>query len=122
MNAYERDYGIVKHILGYCDQIDEAIARFGDDERLFVSDRVYQNAVAMYLLQIGELAGHFSDEYRTAHPDIPWRQIKALRNIIAQNYGSVDAETTWEIVMDDTPALKEFCEKEAQRYASSAAE
>ena len=84
----------------------------GNDGQIFASDTVYQNAVALCLLQIGELAGHLSESYRAAHPAIPWRQIKALRNIIAHNYGSVDAETAWEIVQEDIPALRRYCEKE----------
>ena len=75
---------------------------------------VYQNAVALCLLQIGELAGHLSEPYRSSHPDVPWRQIKALRNIIAHNYGSVDAETAWEIVQEDIPALRQYCEEEVK--------
>lgn len=40
----------------------------------------------------------------------PWRQIKAMRNIVAHSYGTVDPETTWEIITDDIPALKKYCE------------
>ena len=39
-----------------------------------------------------------------------WRQIKAMRNIVAHSYGTVDPETTWEIITDDIPALKKYCE------------
>ena len=63
----------------------------------------------MCLLQIGELAGHLTEAYRTAHPEMPWRQIRALRNIIAHSYGSVDAQTAWEIVKDDIPILRDHC-------------
>ena len=37
---------------------------------------------------------------------------EAERNIIAHNYGSVDAETAWEIVQEDIPALRLYCERE----------
>ena len=89
MSGYERDISILRHIHGYCVQIEETVARFGDDFTVFRADFVYRNAVAMCLLQIGELAGHLSEEYRNEHTQMPWRQIKALRNIIAHNYGSV---------------------------------
>ena len=119
MSEAERDLSILEHIVRYCDQIDETILRFGNDGRAFVSDTVYQNAVALCLLQIGELAGHLSESYRAAHLDIPWRQIKALRNIIAHNYGSVDAETAWEIVQEDIPALRQHCETEINRFSKA---
>ena len=66
----------------------------------------------MCLMQIGELAGLLSESYRLEHPQIPWRQIRALCNIIAHNYGSVDKQTAWEIVHQDIPALKAYCESE----------
>ena len=112
MSESERDLSILEHIIHYCVQIAEAVQRFGNDGQVFASDTVYQNAIALCLLQIGELAGHLSESYRDAHPAIPWRQIKALRNIIAHNYGSVDAETAWEIVQEDIPTLWQYCEKE----------
>lgn len=105
-----RDKNILTHILAYCDQISEATARFGRDQAVFAKDQVYQNAVAMCLMQIGELSGHLSDDFRSSHPSQPWRQIKSLRNIIAHNYGAVDAETAWEIVETDIPSLRAFCE------------
>ncbi len=115
MNALERDLDILGHIIRYCDQIDEAVRRFGNDAQVFVGDVVYQNAVAMCLLQIGELVGHLSEEYREGHPAMPWRQIKALRNIIAHNYGAIDAETAWEIVQEDILALRQYCEEEMKK-------
>jgi len=33
-----------------------------------------------------------------------------MRNIVAHSYGTVDPETTWEIITDDIPALKKYCE------------
>ncbi|MBR4334174.1 MAG: DUF86 domain-containing protein [Clostridia bacterium] len=119
MSESERDLSILEHVVRYCGQIDDTILRFGSDGQIFASDTVYQNAVALCLLQIGELAGHLSESYRAAHPDIPWRQIKALRNIIAHNYGSVDAETAWEIVQEDIPALRQHCEKEINRFSKA---
>ena len=119
MSEAERDLSILEHIIGYCDQIDEAVRRFGNDGQAFASDTVYQNAVALCLLQIGELAGRLSDAYRAAHPTIPWRQMKALRNIIAHNYGSVDAETAWEIVQEDIPAMRQYCEEEVLRRSDT---
>lgn len=112
MTVQERNRSILEHILKYCDQIDATIARFGRSQQAFESDIVYQNAVALCLLQIGELVGHLSDDFKASHSQIPWRQIKALRNIIAHNYASIDAETAWEIVEADIPTIRAFCTHE----------
>ena len=48
-------------------------------------------------------------EQTEEHSSIPWRQIKAMRNIVAHSYGTVDSETTWEIIVDDIPRLSQYC-------------
>jgi len=60
-------------------------------------------------LQIGELVVNLTENFRKEHPAMSWRQIKAMRNIVAHNYGSVDPETTREIITDDIPGLKKYC-------------
>ena len=105
----DRDISILTHIVDYCDQIKATIERFGEDRTIFASDAIYRNAAALCILQIGELVGKLSEEFRSQHASIPWRQIKAMRNIVAHSYGTVDPETTWEIIQYDIPKLKKYC-------------
>ena len=105
----DRNISILEHIVKYCDQIDETVQRFGDSYDCFSKDEIYRNAAAMCILQIGELAGKLTDTFRDEHSGAPWRQIKGMRNIIAHSSGTVDAETAWEILTDDIPALKAYC-------------
>lgn len=109
MKPLDRDMGILEHIVGYCDQIQLTMERFGRDADVFASDPIYRNAAALCILQIGELVGKLTDEFRVQHPGVPWRQIKAMRNIVAHSYGTVDPETTWEIMTDDIPNLRQYC-------------
>jgi len=110
MKPLDRNRSVLEHIISYCDQIEETVARFGSEFSIFQRDPIYRNAAALCILQIGELVGKLSDEFRAAHPSIPWRQIKAMRNIVAHSYGTVDPEITWEIICDDIPMLKKYCE------------
>jgi len=109
MKLPDRNVCILEHVVRYCEQIEETIERFGNSYDLFAEDIIYRNAAAMCILQIGELAGKLSEEFRTSHPGAPWRQIKGMRNIVAHSYGTVDPETTWEIMIEDIPALKKYC-------------
>lgn len=109
MSLPERDASILTHIVTYCEQIEETMRRFGNDYDVFASDAIYRNAVALCILQIGELVGKLTDSFRTQHPAVPWRQIKAMRNIVAHSYGTVDSQITWEIITEDIPKLKEYC-------------
>lgn len=110
MALNERDSAVLEHMTVYCDEILETVARFGDSLEAFSADKVYRNGCAMCILQIGELAGHLSPEFRTAHSEMPWNEIRAMRNIVAHAYGSVSTQMTWETIEQDIPALKRFCE------------
>lgn len=109
MKPLDRNISILEHIVSYCDQIEETMNRFGTTYDAFSTDKIYRNAAAMCVLQIGELAGKLTDSFREEYPGAPWRQIKGMRNIVAHSYGTVDSETTWEILTDDIPSLKAYC-------------
>ena len=64
MKPLDRNISILEHIVGYCDQIEETIRRFGNDYGVFSTDAIYRNAAALCVLQIGELAGKLTDEFR----------------------------------------------------------
>lgn len=110
MKPLDRNISILSHIVTYCDQIELTVQRFGDSKDIFQNDPIYRNAAALCILQIGELVGNLSDEFRVQHPGVPWREIKAMRNIVAHRYGMVDPETTWEIIQEDIPTLKQYCQ------------
>ncbi len=110
MKPSDKDRSILAHMVSYCRQIEETIARFGNQYGTFSSDPIYRNAAALCVLQLGELTGKLSEELRTAYDNVPWKQIRAMRNIVAHAYGTVDAEVTWEVITEDIPELKKNCE------------
>ena len=115
-----RDESILNHIERYCEDIESFVDRFGKDFDLFTSDRAYFNAVAMCVLQIGELSGSLSDEYRRKTSEkIPWTHIKGMRNIVAHNYGSLDEEILWMTTINDIPVLRAFCKEELRQDINS---
>lgn len=108
---------ILEHMLLYCNEIKATINRFGDDVNVFVNDIDYRKSVSLSILQIGELAGNLSDEYRQSTSEMPWRQIRGLRNIVAHSYGEVDFEEIFEIAHENIDELKTFCERELKHMA-----
>ena len=107
------DFQRLQRIRDYCADIAQMLDRFGNAYDSFQSDIAYQKVVAFDVLQIGELAGKLSPEYRSAtSAHIKWKSIKALRNIVVHDYGSVDFEQLWEIVKSDIPSLQQFCEEQ----------
>jgi len=104
-----RNADVLKRIIFYCHEISETIRRFGEDYTVFGQDSVYKNATALCVLQIGELTTHLTDDFRQTYLGMPWAQIKALRNVVAHNYGKIDVESLWETVTSDIPKLEEYC-------------
>ena len=94
MSGSERDLSVLRHILNYCDEIEKTVERFGADRELFLHDNVYHNAVSLCILQIGELVGNLTEEFRASHPGIPWREIRLMRNIVAHRYNDYMMEKT----------------------------
>ena len=106
-----RNIDILMHIRDYCAEINHTMDTFGRDYDIFVSNSIYQNAVALCVLQIGELTTHFTDEFKSAYNKVPWNQIKALRNVVAHNYGKIDKETLWDCsqIITEHQALEQEC-------------
>ncbi len=104
-----RDKSIIKHMLEYCSRKNETVDFFGKNYDVFKDNNTYKDAVSLCILQIGELSGILTDGFKEKYDRMPWRQIKALRNIVAHHYGTVDPEVLWEIINDDIPELERYC-------------
>lgn len=63
-----------------------------------------------YIQTIGEAARRVSAEGRTAHPEIPWREVIGMRHKIVHDYMYVDPDVVWSVVTEDLPSLVEKLE------------
>ena len=106
----DKDLIILMKIIQYADEISGTISRFELDLDKFKNDYVAKNAIAMCVLQIGELVNNLSDEFRNEHSKMLWREIVSLRNRAAHAYITIDFEILWDVATDDVPELKTFCE------------
>ena len=111
MQINERDRSILEHMIRYCDEIEEYVARFGDSKEAFDNDNAYRAACSLNILQIGELSSNLTDNFKRQTEEMPWRDIKTMRNVVAYGYGTLDADITWNTIKEDIPILKAFCLK-----------
>ena len=107
----EKDMRWAETIIDYCNRIDDYLSRFDDDKEIYMSDNLYKDACALVIIQMGEFANRFSDEFREEFDGIEWKQLIGLRNIPAHNYENIVDDIIWEIIHEDVPEIREYLEK-----------
>jgi uncharacterized protein with HEPN domain len=86
------------------DHIAEFIV--GVDFGGFQKSEILRSAVVQKLEIIGEAAARVSDELANRHPEVPWAQIVAFRNILIHAYFGIDWEVVWLAATDRCPVLR----------------
>jgi uncharacterized protein with HEPN domain len=71
----------------------------------FFEDRMIRDAVTRNLEVIGEASNRLSPALRDRTPEIPWRRIAGLRDIVIHQYDYVDYNEVWNVVEDDLPGF-----------------
>ncbi|MFC4766837.1 DUF86 domain-containing protein [Effusibacillus consociatus] len=94
----------IAHILSSIQKIETYTSL---DRDAFVKSELIQDAVIRNLEIIGEATSKISEAFRDNYPDIPWSQMKALRNVLIHNYMGVDLDIVWNVVFRELPDLKE---------------
>lgn len=73
-------------------------------------DHKTQAAVIRYVEIIGEAANRIhkqAPEFVTAHPSLPWNEMRAMRNRMIHNYFDINTDVLWSTVKDDLPGLRQ---------------
>jgi len=70
------------------------------------SSRQVQDAIVRRLEIIGEAVKSIDEYFRNKYPDIPWKKIAGMRDVVAHEYFGVKLERVWEVVKSDVPDLK----------------
>jgi len=99
-----REPSFLKDILSACRKIESIVA--ATSEGAFLQDEVLPAAVLHHLTVIGEAVSGLSAELRERHPEVPWRQIVALRHRIVHAYFDLDWQILWDAATGDIPELR----------------
>jgi len=72
----------------------------------FDSEELLQVWMIHHLQTVGEAASKLDRDFQANHPEIPWAQIIAMRNILIHDYFAVDLDEVWVAAERDIPRLK----------------
>lgn len=96
----------LEDILIRADFIAANVERYSREE--IVGDPNLYEATLRHVEIIGEAVKNLSTEFKSANPEIPWRQIGRTRDILAHVYFGVSEDRIWDIVTQHIPILAEF--------------
>ncbi|MCS4541746.1 MAG: DUF86 domain-containing protein [Euryarchaeota archaeon] len=73
----------------------------------FVKDELIQDGVVRNLEIIGESVKNIPDDVKSKKPEVEWKKIAGLRDILIHAYFGMDVDILWDIVKNKVPELKE---------------
>lgn len=102
MSPIERDYLVyLEDMLLSMDRIEEYTDNL--DFRKFKMNYLIVDAVVRNFEIIGEASKKVPTRIQERYPEIPWRKMYGLRNLIAHEYFGIDYEMLWEIAKFNLP-------------------
>lgn len=94
----------IEDILDSLDLISEYVK--GLDYDNWKKDRKTIDAVIRNIEIIGEAASHIPTDIQEKYTEIPWYEMKGMRNILIHEYFGVDIDVLWRTIQEDLPSLK----------------
>jgi len=107
MNREFEDY--LRDILDAMEKAERFVENLSYEE--FTEDDKTVFAVVRALEIIGEATKNIPDDSRKAHPDVPWKDMAGMRDILIHDYFGVDMETVWLTVTERIPKVKLLIQK-----------
>jgi len=114
MKGKERSY------LFYLEDMAESMTRIlkyteSQTYEEFIENNLVIDAVVRNLEIIGEAANKIPDFFVKKYPEIPWKQMYGLRNLMIHEYFGIDYENIWKIISDELPGNLKDLEKCIQK-------
>lgn len=101
----ERDQRCLREVVRLCDDGTRLAARGHD---WYVSDDLNTPGLAAesIIIKIGENVARLSEAIIVANPQVPWSNIKRMRDRLAHHYEATDYEAVWATISVDLPRVR----------------
>ena len=109
----KKDRVYLQHILDAIEKI-ETYTIVGKDS--FMTTSHWQDAAIRNLEIIGEAVKRLSSSFKENYPEIPWRNVAGLRDVLIHDYMGVDLESVWNVIHKNLPDLKKTVRKGIQQF------
>ena len=94
----------LEHILEAIDRLQNHAGSLSKEE--LESDVLRYYGIVKNIEIIGEAARMLSEDFKSAHPEVPWLSIANMRNFLVHEYFHVDSDTVWAVIHSDIVELK----------------
>jgi uncharacterized protein with HEPN domain len=106
---YPSQVEFLRHILDECDFLVSRYRALSFEE--FCKNKEATNAACRSLEVIGEATKNVHPDIKLKYPDVDWKRMAGIRDVIIHDYFSLDFEIIWDTIQSDIPELKKHIEK-----------
>jgi len=104
MKERRKDKMRLEHIQEAIDRLQTHAGRLSKDE--LETDVMRYYGIVKNIEIIGEAARMLSDDFKSAHTEVPWLSIANMRNFLVHEYFHVDSDTVWAVIHGDIVELR----------------
>jgi uncharacterized protein with HEPN domain len=94
------------HILESIDLIEEYLSYVTQEE--FYKIQHWQDSLIRRLELMGEAVKNLPASFKLAHPDLPWKDIAGMRDVLAHDYFDLNLPLIWKTISQDVPKIKKL--------------
>lgn len=82
-----------------------------EGKETFLARGMATDAILRNLEVMGEAVKRLSPALRDEHPDLPWRRVAGMRDVLIHAYDHLDLPSLWDVLEDDLPSFLEGIEQ-----------
>ncbi len=109
MREPARDHSRIEHIMLAIAKIEEYTDGITFEQ--LTTDSMRMHATIYNIQIIGEASYKLTNDFKEAHPEVPWTLMEKMRHVLVHDYYRILPEALWDVVTSDIPDLKRMMEK-----------